>query len=222
MDSRSIELQEEYQQRFQGSDLYRDSVWKILCADYFSKYITPACTLLDLGAGWGEFSRNIQAKKKYAMDLNPDCEKRVSGHSIFLQQDCSTKWPIDDESLDVVFTSNFFEHLPNKNSVDQTLREAYRCLKSGGKIICMGPNIKFVPGAYWDYWDHLIPITEDSMAEALSLKGFSVTEKVDRFLPYTMSNNRRPPPLVALKIYLKLRFFWKFFGKQFFVVAKKP
>lgn len=222
MDSRSIELQEEYQQRFQGSDLYRDSVWKILCADYFSKYITPTCTLLDLGAGWGEFSRNIQAKKKYAMDLNPDCEKRVSGHSVFLQQDCSTTWPIDDESLDVVFTSNFFEHLPSKNLVDQTLREAYRCLKSGGKIICMGPNIKFVPGKYWDYWDHLIPITEDSMAEALSLKGFSVTEKIDRFLPYTMSNNRRPPPLWGLKIYLKLRFFWRIFGKQFLIVAKKP
>ena len=221
MDLRSKNLQEEYQQRFQGADLYRDSVWKILCKDFFSKYIQPNYAVLDLGAGWGEFSRNILATKKYAMDLNPDCGKRVANHSTFLHQDCSVTWPIDDEELDIVFTSNFLEHLPSKDLVDRTLGEAFRCLKPGGQIICLGPNIKFLPGAYWDYWDHFIPITEESMTEALSLRGFCVTEKVDRFLPYTMSGGKNPP-LFTVKLYLKLRFTWRFFGKQFLVVAKKP
>jgi hypothetical protein len=63
MDLRSKNLQKEYQQRFQGADLYRDSVWKILCKGLFSKHIETGCTLLDLGAGWGEFSRNILATK---------------------------------------------------------------------------------------------------------------------------------------------------------------
>jgi len=221
VDELSVDLQEEYQQRFKGADLYRDAVWKILCADFFSKYIHSDSTLLDLGAGWGEFSRNIRANKKYAMDLNPDCGKRVSGHSIFLQQDCSTAWPMEDRSLDVVFTSNFLEHLPSKDLVDRTLREAFRCLKPGGKIICLGPNIKFVPGSYWDYWDHFIPLTEESMAESLSIKGFKLVEKIDRFLPYTMSGGKNPP-LIAVKCYLKLPFAWRFFGKQFLVVAEKP
>ena len=221
MDLRSINLQEEYQQRFKGADLYRNSVWKILCNDFFSKYIDPNSSILDLGAGWGEFSRNISASKKYAMDLNPDCGKRVAGHSTFLHQDCSTTWPIDDGALDIVFTSNFLEHLPSKDLVDKTLGEAFRCLKSGGKIICLGPNIKFVPGSYWDYWDHFIPITEESMAETLSLRGFGITEKNDRFLPYTMSGGKNPP-LFTLKLYLKLRFVWRLFGKQFLVIAEKP
>jgi ubiquinone/menaquinone biosynthesis C-methylase UbiE len=221
MDERSVDLQEEYQQRFKGADLYRDSVWKILCKEFFSKYINPGSVLLDLGAGWGEFSRNIRATKKYAMDLNPDCGKRVSGHSIFLYQDCSTIWPFEDGALDVVFTSNFLEHLPNKGLVDKTLREAFRCLKSGGKIICLGPNIKYAPRSYWDYWDHFIPITENSMAEVLSLNGFKLVEKIDRFLPYTMSGGKNPP-LITVKFYLKLRFVWRFFGKQFLVVAEKP
>lgn len=221
MDSRSTDLQEEYQQRFHGADLYRDSVWKILCADFFSKYIAPSYLVLDLGAGWGEFTRNIRAKEKYAMDLNPDCGKRVAGYAMFLNQDCSTTWPIGDNTLDIVFTSNFLEHLPNKDLVDRTLREAFRCLKRGGKIICLGPNIKFVPGSYWDYWDHFIPITEESLAEALSLKGFTVVEKIDRFLPYTMSGGKNPP-LILVRIYLKLHFFWRFLGKQFLVVAEKP
>jgi ubiquinone/menaquinone biosynthesis C-methylase UbiE len=221
METRSTDFQQEYQQRFQGADTYRDSVWKILCNKFFSKYISEEDDLLDLGAGWGEFSRNIKAKNKYAMDLNPDCGKRVEGHSIFLLQDCSNKWPLDNNSLDVVFTSNFLEHLPNKNLVDKTLHEAFRCLKPGGRILCLGPNIKFINGFYWDYWDHYIPITEESIAEALKLSGFNVKHKIDRFLPHTMSDGKKPP-LFALNLYLKIPFAWKFFGKQFFVFAEKP
>ena len=220
MNSHLMNLQHIYQQRFQGADLYRDAVWKILCDEFFSKYITKESVLLDLGAGWGEFSRNIQGGKKYAMDGNPECGKRIAGYSIFLHQDCSTSWPIEDNALDVVFTSNFLEHLPSKDLVDNTLREAFRCLRYGGKIICLGPNIKFVPGSYWDYWDHFIPITEESIAETLSLKGFRIIRKIDRFLPYTMSGGN-PPPLILVKIYLKLTFMWRLFGKQFLVIAEK-
>jgi ubiquinone/menaquinone biosynthesis C-methylase UbiE len=221
MDTRATDLQEEYQQRFQGADVYRDSVWKILCNEFFSKFIPRESVLLDLGAGWGEFSRNIKARKKYAMDLNPDCGDRLDGQSIFFQQDCATTWPLENGTLDIVFTSNFLEHLPSKELVDKTLREAYRCLKRGGKIICLGPNIKYVPGSYWDYWDHFIPITEESMAETLTLKGFRITTKAARFLPYTMSGGKQQP-LFVVKLYLKMRFVWRIFGKQFLVIAEKP
>jgi predicted SAM-dependent methyltransferase len=58
-------------------------------------------------------------------------------------------WDVPAESLDVVFTSNFLEHLPDKASVEQTVKEAGRALKPGGRLICMGPNVKYLPGAYW-------------------------------------------------------------------------
>jgi SAM-dependent methyltransferase len=221
MDNRSKELQSEYALRFKDLDEYRDNVWKVLCSDFFSRYIDRSATVLDLGAGWGEFTRNIVVQKKFAMDLNPDCGIRLPEDVSLLNQDCSSDWPLDANSLDVVFTSNFFEHLPNKQLIDQTLDEALRCLKPGGKIICLGPNIKYVPGAYWDYWDHFIPITHESMAEALALRGFNVKEKIDRFLPYSMSNGKQSP-LVFVKVYLKIKIAWKFLGKQFLVVAEKP
>ena len=41
-------------------------------------------------------------------------------------------------TLDVVFTSNFLEHLPDKASVERTVAEAQRCLKNGGLLICLG------------------------------------------------------------------------------------
>jgi len=220
MDDRSEILKDEYQARFEGNEKYRDSVWKLLCSEIFSKYIKPEHSVLDLGAGWGEFTRNIQASKKYSMDLNPDCGKRVSGYSQFLHQDCSTPWPIEPDSLDVVFTSNFLEHLPDKNLIDKTLKEAYKSLKKGGLIICVGPNIQYLPGLYWDYWDHYTPITGASMAEALMLQRFSITRRTDRFLPYTMSGGGNPP-LVAVAAYLRMPLFWRFFGKQFFVIGQK-
>lgn len=220
MDDRSKVLQQEYQARFEGNGKYRDAVWQILCQTIFSQYIKPNAAVLDLGAGWGEFTRNIDAKTKYSMDLNPDCGNHVAGYSTFLQQDCSAAWPIAAGSLDVVFTSNFLEHLPDKGLIDKTLKEAYGSLKKGGLIICIGPNIQYLPGLYWDYWDHYTPITGASMAEALTLQGFNVTRRTDKFLPYTMSGGRNPP-LLAVKAYLKMPFFWRFFGKQFFVIGQK-
>lgn len=221
MDQRSEVLRDEYQKRFEANAAYRDGVWRILCQDFFSQYIAADSTLLDLGAGWGEFSRNIVAQQKYAMDLNPECGARIAGHAEFLQQDCSNPWPLADNALDVVFTSNFLEHLPSKSLIEATLAEALRCLKPGGKFIAVGPNIKFIPGVYWDYWDHFIPISDSSMAEVLSLQGFQVIKKIDRFLPYTMSGSKNPP-LIAVKLFLALPIVWQFFGKQFLIVAQKP
>ena len=109
---------------------YRNEVWKILCDDFFSKFILPKDEVLYLGSGWGEFINNIDASKKYAMDLNPESGLRLLNETIFLEQDCSQGWQIQSESLDVVFTSNFLEHLPQKELVQKTISEVYRCLKN--------------------------------------------------------------------------------------------
>jgi hypothetical protein len=62
-----------------------------------------------------------------------------------------------------VFTGNLFEHLPGKTHLGHTLRAAFRCLRKGGRLIAMGPNIKFVPGAYWDFYDHHLALTKLSL-----------------------------------------------------------
>jgi hypothetical protein len=64
------ELQKEFEMRFVGSADYRNSVWKILIEHYFQKVVGDDQTVLDLGAGWGEFINNVKAKEKYAMDLS--------------------------------------------------------------------------------------------------------------------------------------------------------
>lgn len=213
-------LEREYDLRFAGSDAYRNRVWQVLCDGFFSQFVPATSTLLDLGSGWGEFVNHITASTKYAMDLNPAGAARVSGDVRFLRQDCSLTWPIESGMLDVVFTSNFLEHLPDKAAVERTVDEAARCLKEGGRLICLGPNIRFVQGAYWDFWDHQIPLTETSCAELLQLHGFQIELRLPRFLPYTMSTGSRPP-LFLVRLYLHLPVIWPLFGAQFLVVGRK-
>jgi hypothetical protein len=91
MDQRSERLTEQYNLRFSSSLLYRQRVWKILCNDFFARYIPRESAVLDLGAGWGEFINNIDAAEKYALDLNIDAESRVSADVKFTHQDCAQK-----------------------------------------------------------------------------------------------------------------------------------
>ncbi len=213
------ELQRMYENRFVGQREYRLKVWRTLNRDFFKKWIHPGDTVLDLGAGHAEFINTIVCKKKYAMDLNPDTARFAGPEVEVLAHDCSSRWPLPDASLDVVFTSNFFEHLPDRNALARTLSETRRCLKPGGRLIAMGPNIKYVRGAYWDFIDHYIPLTENSLAEALRNEGFKIERCIPRFLPYTMVGGPNYPTFF-IALYLALPFAWRIFGKQFFIVAE--
>ncbi len=214
------DLQEIYQRRFEATQLYRDRVWKVLTADFFQRYIPADAAILDLGCGYGDFINNVGAARKYGMDLNPAAASRLKAGVHFLQQSCAERWELPDNSLDVIFTSNFFEHLPDKAALSLTLRQAHRCLKPGGRLICLGPNIKYLPGKYWDFWDHHLPLTDLSLKEALETHGFAVEECHGKFLPYTMVNAPRYP-LFLLRVYLRWRFAWPIFGRQFLLVARR-
>ncbi len=216
----STELSRTYARRFRGAESYRSDVWKVLVDRFFSKYVVSDASVLDLGCGYGEFINNIQAGRKYAMDMNPLVKHLLAGDVTFLQQDCSQRWSLSSDSLDVVFTSNFFEHLPDKRALTETLNEVYRCLRPNGRLIAMGPNIKFTGGAYWDFFDHYVPLTELSLKEAAEVAGFRTETVIDRFLPYTMVNAPRYP-MSFLKLYLRLPALWRLFGRQFLITAVK-
>lgn len=214
------ELQRIYENRFTSMLAYRTQVWRTLTTAFFQQFVGATDAVLDLGCGYGEFVNHIRCREKYGMDLNRRSPEFLAPDVKFLGQDCSTDWDLPDTSLDVVFTSNFFEHLPDKKALRDTLREARRCLRPGGRVIALGPNIKFVQGAYWDFWDHFLCLTERSLGEAFENNGYRVTRSHARFLPYSMVNAPRYP-MALLRLYLTLPVLWPVFGKQFLVVAEK-
>jgi len=217
----NTELEKIYHRRFDADLEYRNQVWGVLVRDFFSRYIRASDHVLDLGCGYGQFINQIQCARKYAIDLNPTSRHALHDSVLFLEQDCSEKWPLDENSLSLVFTSNFFEHLPTKTHLTKSLEQAYRCLRSGGQLIAMGPNAKYIPGAYWDFFDHHIALTELSLQEALEVTGFRTLEVIGRFLPPTMVNKPKYPPQFV-SLYIKTRWLWRWFGGQFLVIAKKP
>jgi len=215
-----IELQRLYEKRFAGQSAYRNKVWQILVGQYFNQWIPAGASVLDLGCGHCEFINNAVAEKRFGMDLNPDSQRQAAEGVQILAQDCSEPWDLPDASLDLVFTSNFFEHLYTKRHLRDTLLQAWRCLRPGGRLVALGPNIRYLPGAYWDFYDHYLALTELSLGEVLTETGFTLEEQIPRFLPYTMSRGSEPP-LWTLQLYLNLKFVWPLFGKQFLVVARK-
>ncbi|HEY5911475.1 MAG TPA: class I SAM-dependent methyltransferase [Verrucomicrobiae bacterium] len=215
------DLQRIYESRFAGGLEYRRAVWRVLIADFFGRYLRPEQTVLDLGCGYGEFINQVPCARRFAMDLNPESARQLAPEVKLFPQDCATPWPLTDSSLDVVFTSNFFEHLPDKASLGRTLDQIRRCLKPGGCLIALGPNIMHLPGRYWDFWDHHLPLTENSLAEALETRGFGIELCLGKFLPHTMARGPRYP-LTILRLYLRVPLAWRILGKQFLVVARTP
>jgi SAM-dependent methyltransferase len=219
--SKAADLRTIYAQRFDTMRGYRTDVWRIITRDFFQRHVPRDARVLDLGCGYGEFINHIEAGQKFGMDLNPATRAHLAPSVTLIEQDCSAPWPLPDASLDVVFTSNFFEHLPDKATLQRTLTEIRRCLAPGGRLIALGPNIRYLSGEYWDFWDHYLPLTERSLSEGLQNLGFAITEKHPRFLPYRMAGTR-PVPMTFVSLYVRLPFLWRFFGKQFLVIACKP
>ena len=209
-----------YDKRFSGHEYYRNQVWKILVKQFFSKWIRSTDHILDLGCGYGEFINNTKCEVRHAMDLNPKTRSLMDKEIIFHEQDCSKPWKIESNSLDLVFTSNFFEHLRNKESLDCTVGEIKKALKPEGRLIAMGPNISVLKGKYWDFWDHHVALSDQSLCELLQIHNFTIERSESKFLPYNMVRVKEHP-LFFVSLYLKFPFLWKIFGKQFLIIAKK-
>jgi ubiquinone/menaquinone biosynthesis C-methylase UbiE len=209
-----------YEKRFEGDLRKRNEIWKVLCESFFQRYVGEKDVVLDVGAGYCEFINNIRCGKKYAVDLNEDT-KRAANADVTVFASSSIDMPSLESSLvDVVFMSNFIEHLKTRDDVLTTLHEIYRILRPGGRILVLQPNIRYAYKEYWDYFDHYVPLSDRSLTEALQLTGFEIEEVIPRFLPYTMKS-RMPQYNFLVRAYLKLPFAWKALGKQAFVVARK-
>lgn len=215
------QLSDLYKIRFPKEELPRkNAIWKIICNNFLQRYIDHNSTVIDVACGYGEFLNNINATRKIAIDLNPDAKDHLNGNIEFNILDATQFSTVAPSKADIVFTSNFLEHLPNKKILDLFLDEVKKSLKPGGKFIILGPNLRYLPGKYWDFYDHHLGLTHLSLSEVLKLKSFDIEVCIDKFLPYTTKGPLPTHPFFVW-LYLHLPFTWKLFGKQFFIVARK-
>ncbi len=116
-----LHLDKMYRRRFNEYECeQKDKIWKVLCPHFFQQFVPKDGVVLDLGAGYCEFINNIQCKKKYAVDLNDDTPE-FANPDVTVVSSYSTELDfLDDDSIDLVFMSNFLEHLKTKKEVLDT------------------------------------------------------------------------------------------------------
>jgi len=216
-----MELEKLYRHRFDANEMPRKlAIWKVLCEEFFSQYVGERDVVIDIGAGYCEFINNIRCGRKIAIDLNPRVREFAAPEVEVRNESCTNLVSLADESADVVFMSNFLEHLPSKQAVFDTLAEARRILRKGGRLMILQPNVRLLPGAYWDFFDHHTPLTERSLVEALTNLDMRLVRVIGRFLPYT-TKSFLPQAPILVRLYLRFPPAWWLLGKQSFVMAQK-
>ncbi len=218
----SLDLTGVYRRRFPpGERRRRAQVWRVLCRDFFQRYVAPDATVLDLGAGYCEFINHIECGRKVVVDLG-EISAEFAGPDVEVHRGSATDLSaIGDAAVDVVFMSNLLEHMTDKDEVVAVILEVARVLKVGGRVVVLQPNIRFAYREYWDFFDHNVPLSDRSLVEVLELGGFEIERVIPRFLPYTTrSSLPQHPVLVAL--YLRFPPVWRLLGGQALVVARKP
>ncbi len=190
-------------------------------ARFLQRYVPEGARVLDIASDNGHLLAGIRAQQKIATDIRDTSANMPPGVSFIRSDSLALRSVMPSGELDVIFMSNFLEHLPSGAAVIQQFRVAYDLLRPGGRVIVLQPNVRLTKGAYWDFVDHATPLTERSLEEAATLAGFRRRELITRFLPYT-TKSRLPKHRLIVRVYLTLRPAWLLFGKQTLYVAEKP
>jgi ubiquinone/menaquinone biosynthesis C-methylase UbiE len=164
----------------------RTRVWQHICR-HLQKWIPREAEVLELGAGFCDFSNNVAAGRVVAMDIDGIVTQYADTGVTAVVGDCTDLRRFDDDSFDVVFASNLLEHLERADA-SRLLSEARRVLRRGGRIVLVQPNFRLKPGAYFDDFTHVAIYTDRSLPDYLVSEGWAIDCVEARFLPLTMKS----------------------------------
>ncbi len=214
-------LEAVYEARFDERALRgKLEVWAEI-VHYLQRFIAADQPVLDIGCDAGYFIRYVNAVERWATDIR-DVAALLPPEVRFVRSDGLALGEVMPAGhFGTAFMSNYLEHLPSSRAVIEQLRIARDLLRPGGRVVILQPNIRLTGGAYWDFIDHRVALTERSLVEAGDLAGLRTVRVVTQFLPFT-TKGRLPQDPRLVRLYLAFPPAWLLLGKQTLYVAERP
>jgi SAM-dependent methyltransferase len=216
VEATGVNLDGNYHQTRFEFDERRETLWRSLYQFYFQHWIGTEDCVLELGAGYGHFINNIQARQRIALDVWPGMinflKPDVEGH-VGRVTDLSF---LQNGSVDFVFASNLFEHI-TQNDLAAVLLQLEAKLSPRGQLCLLQPNYRYAYREYFDDYTHVTVYSHLTMCDFLRAHGYEIVACKPRFTPLTVKSRLRISP-VLIWLYLKLPV--KPLGKQMLIVAR--
>lgn len=194
----------------------RRRVWRSIVR-YIRRDAPDADTVIELGPGYGDFINQFPADKKIAFDLNPEMRSHVSKNVGLRIEDATALPGMSNESADLIFASNFLEHL-EPEEIDSLLERCVEVLKPDGRLILIQPNHRLCAENYFDDPTHRTIFDDENIVEWLASHGLRTRKLIPGFLPFSM-NGRLPKSGILTSLYLMSP--WKPLAAQMYIVAEK-
>ena len=187
--------------------------------------------ILDLCCGRGEFINEFINEEfdGYGVDIEDDCLKHFPKIKFSRTNISKEKLPYHDNFFDILFNKSVIEHFHYPENV---IKECYRVLKPGGKIITLTPSWIHNQQSFFEDFTHRQPFTKESICELHEVYKFKEV-KVNYFiqLPYLWKSNLMSKFLYLISLatrvlmpnFLKKKSKFIFFSKEVMLIctAKK-
>jgi SAM-dependent methyltransferase len=107
--------------------------------------------ILDVGCGLGLYVQRFRdfSDQVHGVDIDADKVREASLTLPHIQQASADNLPYPDNTFDVVFSHEVLEHVPDDV---QAMRESYRVLKPGGRLVIFVPNRGYPFETHGIYW----------------------------------------------------------------------
>ncbi|GMV23872.1 MAG: hypothetical protein AMXMBFR57_38210 [Acidimicrobiia bacterium] len=142
--------------------------------------------VLEVGCGVGDFAITLgaMARATTACDFSPEAirqattKARVQGANVRFLVGSADALPLPDASCDLVYSCECLEHVPHPR---QALREMFRVLRPGGRLVLTTENYSNAIAMYWA-WCALRGVPYNSGEAVQPIEHFFVFWQVRRWM----------------------------------------
>lgn len=194
----------------------RNRIW-VEISRYISTDVSDIKTLLEIGAGYCDFINQFPATKKICFELNRDREKYASADVDFRCGDAIQLVKEIDTTVDMVFASNFLEHLSDEQ-LEILMPGIYDILNSKGKLVLLQPNYLLCQNTYFNDETHRTIFSDENIKPFLKKYRFEILKLIPGLLPFSMKSRLPKWPLLV-RLYLNSPF--RPYAAQMYIVAQK-